>query len=111
MASVTRTNLSYSGSITIDSKLLEAVDIVPNEKVQVVNINNGIRVQTYCAAGEANSGIVCMNGAFARCAEVGDKIIIMSYAFVSPEEVVQYTPKIISVNEKNQIQQVPGSKK
>ena len=111
MATVTEANLKYSGSITIDSNLLEAAELVPNEKVQIVNINNGTRVESYCIPGEADSGIICMNGAIARLAEVGDKIIIMSFGVVNQEEGGNgrdrsLLPKIVFVDEKNRIKGV-----
>ena len=100
-AAVTETNLSYQGSITIDSALLKEADIFAGEKVQVVNLNNGSRVETYVIEGEANSGIICMNGATARYAQVGDRVIIISYCLVDSKEATVFRKKIVKVNEKN----------
>ncbi len=92
---VTEANLNYIGSITVDSALLEAAGILPGQKVAVVNNNNGERLETYTIAGKANSGIVCLNGAAARKAQVGDIIIIIAYASMTPEEAKTFKPKII----------------
>lgn len=100
---VTETNLEYMGSITIDSALLEAADILLNEKVQIVNLNNGSRVETYVMEGKKNSGSICMNGAAARWAQVGDKIIIISYALMETKDAISYKPKIVFVDERNKI--------
>lgn len=101
-ARVTEANLHYVGSITIDSMLMEKANILPDEKVQIVNNNNGARLETYVISGEANSGVICLNGAAARLVQVGDEIIIISYGIYSEEEVRSHTPKIIFVNELNQ---------
>ncbi len=100
---VTGTNLEYIGSITIDSALLEAADILPNERVQIVNLNNGSRVETYVMEGKKNSGEICMNGAAARWAQVGDRIIIISYVLMETKEAVSYKPKVVFVDEKNRV--------
>ena len=92
---VTEANLNYIGSITIDSALLEASGILPGQKVSVVNNNNGERLETYAIAGKANSGVICLNGAAARKAQVGDIIIIIAYAYMTPEEAKTFTPKVI----------------
>jgi len=102
-ATVTDANLKYKGSVTIDSKLLQAADILPGERVQIVNLNNGSRVETYVLEGKANSGIVCMNGAAARWAAVGDKVIIISYGLMDTKESINNRPKIIFVDENNRI--------
>jgi len=102
-ATVTDANLNYEGSITIDSSLLKAADIFPNEKVQIVNLNNGSRVETYVIEGEPGSGTICMNGAAARWAEPGDKVIIISYCLVESKEASTFVPKVIILNEKNKI--------
>ena len=102
-ATVTEANLNYVGSITIDEVLMKAANIYEGEKVQIVNNNNGERFETYVIKGEADSGMICLNGAAARKAEVGDIIIIISYAFLSPEEAKQYHPVSILVNENNKI--------
>lgn len=100
-ATVTEANLQYVGSITIDSALLEAADILPNEKVQVVDNNNGARIETYVIPGERNSGVICLNGAAARQAQVGDQVIIISYAMLTDEAAHQYNPKVVFVDDEN----------
>jgi aspartate 1-decarboxylase len=98
-AAVTQAELSYVGSVTIDSALMEAAGIYEYEKVQIANINNGNRFDTYVIAGEKGSGIVCLNGAAARCALVGDKIIIMAYSQMTVDEVKKHSPKIVIVSD------------
>ncbi|MGI5901395.1 MAG: aspartate 1-decarboxylase [Desulfitobacteriia bacterium] len=98
---VTEANLNYIGSITIDSLLMEKADILPNEKVQVVNNYNGARLETYVIPGKRNSGMICLNGAAARNVQVGDEIIIISYGQFSEEELRDYSPTIIFVDENN----------
>ena len=102
-ATVTEANLNYVGSITIDSLLMEAADLLPNEKVQVVNNNNGARLETYVIEGEPGSGVICLNGAAARLVQPGDSVIIISYAMVTDEEARTLKPKVVYVNERNQI--------
>jgi aspartate 1-decarboxylase len=102
-ATVTEANLNYTGSITIDSELLKAADIFAGEKVQIVNLNNGSRVETYVMEGEAKSGTICMNGGAARWAQPGDKVIIISYCLIESKEASSFTPKAIFVDEKNKI--------
>jgi len=102
-ASITETELYYEGSITIDEDILKAVEILPGEKVDVLNINNGIRLETYTIAGKPGSGQICLNGPAARCGCVGDRVIILSYALMTPEEAKGYKTKIINLNEKNKI--------
>src|SRR5690554_1504258 len=92
---ITQAELHYVGSITIDENLMEAANIIANEKVQVVNINNGERLETYVIKGERGSGTVCMNGAAARKAAVGDLVIIISYAMMEFEEAKTFKPSII----------------
>ncbi len=92
---VTEANLNYIGSITIDEDLLDAANLIPNEKVAIVNNNNGERFETYVIKGERGSGVVCLNGAAARKAQPGDIIIIMSYAFMDFEEAKQFKPAVI----------------
>ncbi|EAJ4036344.1 aspartate 1-decarboxylase [Campylobacter jejuni] len=99
-ASVTEARLDYVGSISIDEKLLQASGILEYEKVQVVNVNNGARFETYTIATQ-EEGVVCLNGAVARLAEVGDKVIIMSYADFNEEEVKTFKPKVVFVDENN----------
>jgi len=103
---VTDANLNYDGSITIDPVLMEAADLMVYEKVQVLNINNGTRAETYVIEGERNSGQICINGALARWAQTGDLIIIISYALVDDKESAQFKPKIVLVDEKNNIRKV-----
>ena len=103
-ATVTDTHLSYEGSITIDSDLLAAADILPHEKVQVVNINNGERFETYAIAGEAGSGAICMNGAAARLAQPGDIIIVISYCLLDDAEARKHEPTVVKVDAENKIQ-------
>ncbi len=102
-ATVTDANLHYIGSITIDGELLKTADILPYEMVQVVNINNGERFETYVIEGEAGSGTVCLNGAAARLAAPGDLVIIIAYGLYTEEELQNWEPKIIHVNARNQI--------
>lgn len=92
---VTEANLDYIGSITIDEALIEAANIIPNEKVQVVDVNNGERIETYVIRGERGSGCVCLNGPAARKVAVGDIVIIMSYASMDFEEAKRFTPSVI----------------
>ena len=92
---VTQANLDYIGSITIDEALMEAANILPNEKVQVVNNNNGERIETYAIKGERGSGVICLNGAAARKACPGDVVIIMSYGFMSYEEAKTFKPSVV----------------
>ena len=102
-ASVIQAELDYVGSITIDSSLMEAAGILEYEKVQIVDINNGNRFETYVIAGERGSGMICLNGAAARMVCAGDKIIIMAYALMEPEEAGQNPPRVVFVDDKNQI--------
>ena len=105
-ATVTESNLNYVGSITIDEALLEAAGIIEYEKVQIVDIDNGMRFETYVISGEKNSGCICLNGAAARCVQNGDKIIIMAYAQLSTAEIDYHQPKVVFVNESNKIQEI-----
>ena len=105
-ATVTQSELDYVGSITIDEELLEKSGIIEYEKVQVVDINNGNRLETYTIAGERGSGIICLNGAAARLVKPGDKVIIMAYADVTPEEAIKNPPTVVFVNEDNKIVRV-----
>lgn len=100
---VTEAELHYVGSITIDEDLLEASGILPGEKVQIVNINNGERLETYTIAAERGSGKVCLNGPAARRVQVGDIVIIIAYAWMTPEEAKNYTPTIIFPDEHNRL--------
>jgi aspartate 1-decarboxylase len=105
-ATVTEANLDYVGSITIDSELLDAAGMLPNEKVHVVNNNNGARFETYIIAGEPGSGVICVNGAAARLVQKGDIVIILSYAYVSNEEAKQHTPTVLLMDKANKIEEV-----
>lgn len=98
---VTEANLHYEGSITIDSELLEEAGILPYEKVQVVNISNGSRLETYTIPGESGSRVCCLNGAAARLTQVGDRIIVIAYAEMSPEEAEGHKPRVVVVDENN----------
>jgi aspartate 1-decarboxylase len=102
---LTDANLNYVGSITIDRDLLEAADILPFEKVQVVNNNNGARFETYAIEGEAGSGCVCLNGAAARLGQPGDILIILSYVQLDDQEARQHKPQVVFVDENNKIAQ------
>jgi len=102
-ATVTHADLNYEGSITIDVELLEAAGILPYEQVQVYNINNGQRFETYVIDGERGSGIICLNGAAARCVSVGDLIIIVSYAVMDEKEALNLRPTVIRVDSNNRI--------
>lgn len=105
-ARVTESNLNYVGSITIDADILDAVDILPNEKVAIVNNNNGARFETYVIAGERGSGKICLNGAASRLVEVDDVVLIMTYVQLDELELVDHAPKVAVMNEKNEIIQM-----
>ncbi|EEP68337.1 MULTISPECIES: aspartate 1-decarboxylase [Kingella] len=105
-ATVTQADLNYVGSITIDQDLLDAADICVNEKVQIVNNNNGARFETYTIAGERGSGIVCLNGAAARLVQAGDIVIIMSYVLLSEPEIAAHQPKVVLVDGANKIREI-----
>ena len=98
---VTEANLHYNGSITLDKKLMDAADILNHEKVQVVDITNGTRLETYAIHGEEGSGVVCINGAAARLVNEGDTVIVISYAHMDSVDAAEYIPKIVHVDEKN----------
>ena len=100
---VTQAELNYVGSITVDADLLEAANILEGEKVQIVNINNGERFETYTIAGERGSGIVCLNGPAARKVQVGDKVILIAYALMTAEEAKEHKPSIVFPDEHNRI--------
>lgn len=105
-AVVTQAELNYVGSITIDAELMRKADICEYEKVQVVDIDNGERLETYVIAGEAGSGIICLNGAAARKVCVGDKVIIMTYVQIRKEELDNFIPKVVFVGMDNKIERV-----
>ncbi len=99
-AVITQAELDYVGSITIDEDLMDACGLVEYERVHIVNVNNGIRLETYVIAGERKSGVICLNGAAARCGQKGDLVIIMSYASMTHEEAKANKPQIVFVDEK-----------
>jgi len=102
-ATVTQADLDYVGSITIDSNLLAESGIMEYEMVAIADIDNGSRFETYAIAGEAGSGIICLNGAAAKCVNVGDKVIIMAYAQMTPEEAKTHKPTVLFVDDGNNI--------
>ena len=108
-ATVTQANLEYMGSITIDEDLLEMAGILPGERVQVVNNNNGERLETYTIAGKRGSGVICLNGAAARRAQVGDTVIIIAYAMMDKVEAESLVPKVVMVDEQNHPVKVRGT--
>ena len=105
-ATVTQADLNYVGSITVDDDLLDAAGILVNEKVQIVNNNNGARLETYTIAGKRGSGVICLNGAAARLVQPGDVVIIMSYVLLSDPEISAHEPKVVLVDEANRIREV-----
>lgn len=107
-ATVTESNLNYVGSITIDEDILDAVDMIPNEKVQIVNNNNGARFETYIIPGKRGSGVMCLNGAAARLVQEGDTIIVISYAMYDEAEAKNHQPKVAIMDKNNMIQEMLG---
>ncbi|MDD6207175.1 MAG: aspartate 1-decarboxylase [Clostridiales bacterium] len=105
-ATVVQAELDYVGSITVDPVLMDAAGILEYEKVQIVDVNNGNRFETYTIAGEPGSGMICLNGAAARQVSVGDKVILMAYCEMTPEEAKGHKPYVVFVDDKNQIRQV-----
>ena len=105
-ATVTEANLQYMGSITIDRDLMDAAGILENERVQVVDNNNGARLETYVIPGARGSGVICLNGAAARLAQPGDVVIIMAYALFPEAEARSYAPTVVMVDEKNRIREI-----
>lgn len=110
-ATVTQAELDYVGSITVDEDLLDAAGILEYEKVQIVDINNGNRFETYTIAGERGSGVMCLNGAAARCVSVHDKIIIMAYADMTPEEAKKHQPTVVFVDDNNAVHRITSYEK
>ena len=110
-ATVTQAELDYVGSIAVDMDLLEQAGILEYEKVQIVDVNNGSRFETYTIAGERGSGVMCLNGAAARMVQTGDKIILMAYAQVTPEEASELRPTVLFVDEKNKVTKVTNYEK
>lgn len=109
-ATVTQAELYYEGSLTLDVSLMESADMLPYELVQVVNVNNGERFETYLIPGERDSGVVCLNGPAARLGCVGDEIIIITYAEYNEEEIKTYKPKFVFVNKENKIVKISNKK-
>lgn len=107
-ATVTEANLNYMGSITIDSVLLKAAGILAGEKVQIVNNNNGARLETYVIEGEAQSGVICLNGAAARLVQPGDTVIIICYVLMDAAEAAAFKPSIVMVDDRNRIIECRG---
>ena len=105
-ATVTEANVQYTGSITLDARLMKAADLVPYEQVHVVDVDNGARLVTYCIEGPSGSGTVCVNGAAARLVSTGDTVIIIAYAQVTPQELETFTPRIVLLGEGNTVRQV-----
>mgnify|MGYP003583466626 FL=1 len=110
-ATVTQAELDYVGSITIDAKLLAASGLLPYEKVHIVNINNGERFETYVIEGPADTGVICLNGAAARKVQVQDKIIIMAYAQVTPEQARALKPRVVFVTDDNKVEKITDYEK
>ncbi len=110
-ATVVQAELNYVGSITVDPALMEAAGILEYEKVQIVDVENGSRFETYTIAGEENSGMICLNGAAARQVQVGDHIIIMAYCEMTPEEAKNHRPKVVFVNDDNKVQRISSYEK
>ena len=110
-ATVRQAELDYVGSITVDPELMEAAGILEYEKVVIVDINNGSRFETYTIAGEPGSGMICLNGAAARCVSQGDKIIIMCYAEMTPKEAEEHKPKVVFVDDNNKIPRLTSYEK
>ena len=110
-ATVVQAELDYVGSITVDEELLEAAGIMEYEKVQIVDVNNGIRFETYTICGKRGSGMICLNGAAARCVSTGDKVIIMCYANYEAEEAKEHKPKVVFVDDENKISRVTNYEK
>jgi aspartate 1-decarboxylase len=108
-ARVTEADLNYEGSVTIDSDLMDAADILPNEQVQVLNVMNGERFDTYAIRGPKGSGVICLNGPAARLAHVGDLVIILTYATMEREELLKHTPRIVMVDERNRIKKTAAA--
>jgi len=102
-ATVTEANLDYEGSLTMDSDLMKAADIIPFEKVHVVNVTNGNRLETYAIEGKPGSGTICLNGAAAHKGKVGDVLIIICYALLEKDEAASFKPKVVKVDHNNRI--------
>ena len=105
-AVITESKLNYVGSITIDKSLMETANILEYEKVQIVDIDNGERFETYAICGDAGSGVMCINGAAARCVQPGDKIIVMTYCQLNEDEAVKFKPTVIFVDDINNVKEI-----
>lgn len=110
-AVITQAELNYVGSVTIDEALMEAAGLCEYEHVYIVNVNSGSRIETYVIAGERGSGVICLNGAAARSGQKGDRVIIMAYANMSPEESAAHRPRVVFVGDKNEIIKVADYEK
>ena len=110
-ATVVQAELDYVGSITVDEALLEAAGILEYEKVQIVDVNNGSRFETYTISGQRGSGMICLNGAAARCVSTGDKIIIMAYGKYTPDEAKEHKPAVVFVDEENKVNRVTNNER
>lgn len=108
-ARVTEVQLYYPGSITIDHRLMQEADLLDGEKVEVLNLNTGARIETYAVKGKENSGVICLNGPAARSGYVGDEVIVLSYCLVDERQARELKPKVIFVDEKNRIKKEPAS--
>jgi aspartate 1-decarboxylase len=105
-ARITHLDLYYEGSITVDKLLLDAADILPYERVQVLNLNTGARIETYTIPAKKGSGIICLNGPTARTGQINDEVIIISYALMDEEEIKKFHPKVVYVDKNNKIKKV-----
>ena len=110
-AVVTQAELNYVGSVTIDEDLMDAAGLFEYERVHIVNVNSGSRIETYVIAGERGSGVICLKGAAARSGQKGDLVIIMAYANMTPDEIKTHRPKVVFVGDKNEIVQVADYEK
>lgn len=110
-ATVTEANLEYMGSITIDQDLMDAAGILPGERVQICNNNNGARLETYTIPGKRGSGVICLNGAAARCTAIGDIVIIIAYTQMDEKEARSFVPKVVMVDEHNRPLKTRGAEK
>lgn len=110
-AVITQAELNYVGSVTIDEELMEAAGLYEYERVHISNVNSGSRIETYVIAGERGSGVICLNGAAARSGQKGDHVIIMAYANMTPDEIKTHHPKVVFVNDKNEIVRVANYEK
>lgn len=110
-AVITQAELNYVGSVTIDEDLMDAAGLFEYEKVHIVNVNSGSRIETYVIAGDRGSGVICLNGAAARSGQKGDHVIIMAYASMTPDEVKEHRPRVVFVSDENKIVQVSDYEK